>query len=109
MLGLERYFSLSDSLSTWKRTFRCDMDIFISIKIRHDPFHLFYILYIYIYEVRVTNFTYVLAVVLMSSQNGGQINSIKVAKKSFENVARFIYFERTVTNEVTFTKRLIAD
>jgi hypothetical protein len=45
----------------------------------------------------------------MSSQNGGQINSIKVAKKSFENVARFIYFERTVTNEVTFTKRLIAD
>jgi hypothetical protein len=36
---------------------------------------------------------------LSPHQNAGQIHNIKIANRSYENVAQFRYFGRTVTNQ----------
>jgi hypothetical protein len=36
------------------------------------------------------------------------MSNTKTAKKIFENVAKFVYFETTVTNKIAFTKKLKA-
>jgi hypothetical protein len=37
---------------------------------------------------------------LSHHQNAGQIHDIKIANRSFENVAQFRYFRMTVTNQI---------
>jgi hypothetical protein len=44
--------------------------------------------------------------VLMSHQIAGQSHNLKIANKSFENVAEFRYWGMTVANKITFMKKL---
>jgi hypothetical protein len=42
-------------------------------------------------------------------QNGGKIHDIKIANKSFENVAQFRYLGRIVANRNLFRRKLRGD
>jgi hypothetical protein len=54
-------------------------------------------------EVNAEKTKYVL---LFRNQNAGQSHDIKIANRSFENVAQFKYFGTTVTNQNLFTRKL---